>query len=439
MLYRYCRLSQLKKNVLSGPVLAVGSIPVLLISYPLYLYYLGTKLYGLWATISVVVAFSQLGNMGINTAIVKYTAEEYGKRQTEAITEYFTTSVCILAVASALIIAILVVFRYQIVAFLDLDKEYQQRALVLVPWVGGLSVIAFLANLARGTLTGIGRADLSNYVFLGGRLMQVAVSLLFLAIGLGIWGLFLGALFSHLIVLSGYIGILTRYKIRLFSCSAFRRDKFRALMQFGGTLWTAQTISMLTEPFNKVVISKYVGLSEVTFYDIAVKAVVQLRGIYAVGLAALVPKISEIRGRFSDFKDRIADVHDKGVRFAGLAGFPLFFGLFMFCRPMMKTWLGANYDEQIVFGFRILLLSYYLNLLAVPSLNVFLGLGRMRVCFNSIAMRSFLNFSVVFLFILLNSTITLNLMFVIHSTCVVVVSVYVSVNYVRRTWLEDHR
>ena len=52
-------------------ILAVGNTLIILVSYPLYLKYLGMELYGLWATLSVVVSFTAIGRLGIDTAMIK--------------------------------------------------------------------------------------------------------------------------------------------------------------------------------------------------------------------------------------------------------------------------------------------------------------------------------------------------------------------------------
>ena len=102
----YAKLPQLKKNVLSGSVLAGSNILLLLIAYPVYIKYLGAEQYGLWATLSVVVYFSQLGDLGINNALIKYIGGEFGKGNYKGITEYATTAFCILIIPSFLILLI---------------------------------------------------------------------------------------------------------------------------------------------------------------------------------------------------------------------------------------------------------------------------------------------------------------------------------------------
>ena len=54
----------------------IGNILILLVSYPIYLKYLGIEFYGLWAILSVVVSFSEFARLEIDIAVIKYVAEE---------------------------------------------------------------------------------------------------------------------------------------------------------------------------------------------------------------------------------------------------------------------------------------------------------------------------------------------------------------------------
>ena len=64
--------TQLRKNAFSGGAVAAGNILLIAFSYPIYLTYLGAEWYGLWAALSVVIALSQTGNLGIHHAVGRH-------------------------------------------------------------------------------------------------------------------------------------------------------------------------------------------------------------------------------------------------------------------------------------------------------------------------------------------------------------------------------
>ena len=159
-------------------MLGGSNILSMLIAYPVYLKYLGAEQYGLWAAVSVVVFFSQLSELGINSALIKYVTAEFGKANYKGIIQYTTTSFYILIIPSLLILLILFLFTTQIIAFLGLKPSYAREARKLIPLLGLLSVFILFVDLIKGILMGLNRVDISNYVFLLGRVIQVAGSVM---------------------------------------------------------------------------------------------------------------------------------------------------------------------------------------------------------------------------------------------------------------------
>ena len=89
--------NRLKRDVMSGSIMAGVNMALLLISYPIYLQYLGVELYGLWATFSVLLVFGQMGQLGINQSIIKFVAESTELNDDgNSVAEYITAAFIIL-------------------------------------------------------------------------------------------------------------------------------------------------------------------------------------------------------------------------------------------------------------------------------------------------------------------------------------------------------
>ncbi|MHC4355807.1 MAG: oligosaccharide flippase family protein, partial [Planctomycetota bacterium] len=373
-------LSQLKKNVASGAVLSVFDSLAGLIALPLYMKYLGAGEYGLWATVSVVPTFCRLGQFGMDTAITKYVAGEYGHKNLKAITEYISTSFYILVIPSVLILSLLGLFNSHIARFLLADNVPIGNVGRLIFFVGLLSILGLFVNVMRGVVAGIGRMDIANYVSIIGRLSQVALAVILLVLGYGIWSLCFGFLLSYALPLAVWVFVLKHiYGLCLFRPLAFRRKKLAELLKYGGGLTTASVTNMLVMPFNKLIIARFVGLSEVAYYQIATSVVASLRGLFVQGLQALLPKISELKGRATNSLESaraVVSVHRKGMRFILLCACPSFVLLFLFADPLLRLWLRGEFDVQVAIVARVLLVGWLVNILAVPDYYLFLGIGK---------------------------------------------------------------
>ena len=111
-----------------------------------------------------------------------------------------------------------------------------------------------------------------------------------------------------------WVFILTiSYRINIFNPFAFSMEKCKELAKFGGTMAIGTISQMLFVPFNKVMIARYVGISEVTYYQIAVQVVMSIRKLFVSGLQAIMPKISEIyKGTAESFLE-VLSIHKKGM------------------------------------------------------------------------------------------------------------------------------
>lgn len=427
---KYKKFSQLKKNVLSGSIFSGVNILVTLISYPLYLKYLGVEQYGLWATVSVVLAFSQIGLLRINTAVVKYVAGEYGKKNFQAITEYISTSLYILLVPSLIIIILLAFLKSQIAGFLNLKEVFMHHGTRLIFFVGLLSVFSFFVHVIKGVMSGIGRMDIANYIFLFSRISQVILAVGLLILGCGVWSLYFGFLLYFVLpliicwVILGYI-----YHIKVFSFSAFRKQKLKELIKFGGALTTANIANMFVMPFNKIIIARYVGLSEVAYYEIAIKVITSIRGLFVKGLEAILPKISELHGKATESLKSILSIHRKGMKFILLGAFPLFLIMFILANPILKVWLGERFNVQIVLALRILLIGWFFNLLAVPDYFMFMGADKVKYSVIATCLKSITNIVTILVLLFLNIQFTLSKVAVIDSASLLIAVIYLKYKY----------
>lgn len=94
-------------SAVSSALAKVVSVATALISIPLTLHYLGTERFGLWMTISSVIAMLSFADLGIGNGLLNSVAEANGRDDIDAIKRYISSAFAIL---SAIALAILLVF-----------------------------------------------------------------------------------------------------------------------------------------------------------------------------------------------------------------------------------------------------------------------------------------------------------------------------------------
>jgi O-antigen/teichoic acid export membrane protein len=188
-------------------------------------------------------------------------------------------------------------------------------------------------------------------------------------------------------------------------------------LRFGSGIFGGSLISMLLSPFNKLMLSRYTGVSSIPVYEIAFTGSMQVRSLIEVGLQALMPEISRIGANMTEYaRDRISRIYRRAMKLIFLFGIPLYGGMIILVTPLMKFWLRQRFLDELPLAFRIMLVGTFINLLIVPSFYILLGIGRIREVFISRCIASSLNMIIVvilsiYIHTLTPSTIALGLIF----------------------------
>lgn len=402
--------SQLRRNMSSGIIRSVINICVLLVSYPLYLHYLGYEKYGVWLVLATVLTFAQMGNLGITQAVTKLVAEEHGRGDRRGIESYVSMAMMVLVATGALILVTILVFKAQIIAVFRLSVENQAIASWLLPCIGLLSLYVFVVQTLNSTVMGLGRMDLANYLQMVSRITAITVVVWLLSAGRGIEGLLIGNTLSYVVIHIGSLFFIRRItRLHFFRISSWDRRRLGRLFQFGGGVFGSSLVGMLVGPFNKLMLSRYAGVATVPVFEIAFKGAVQVRALVESGLRALMPEISRLSGVGTVHAwDRIRAVNRRAIRLILLGGLPVYGALFIGAEILLRLWLRDSYIAVIPAAFRIMLIATFLSLLCVPAFHTLMGLGKVHYCLLASVIIAAANFTSVILILLLTRSISVN-------------------------------
>ena len=418
--------SQLRINMLSGVAATGTNVLLTIISYPVYLHYLGYEKYGVWLVLSTILTFTQLSNLGIGSAVMKLVAEEHGKDDTKAIQNYTTTAIAILTISGLIAFVIILLFKVPIIGLFKLGAGNSEVALLLLPYMGALSVYVFMVQVFNATLSGLGRMDLANYCDSLGRLIALIVSISLLSSGYGIESMFLGNILSYIFIHVSTLYLINhQVTLRIFTVSNLDYHSFKRLLHIGGGMFGSSLISMLLGPFNKLIISRYIGVSAIPLYEIAFNSAMQLRGLIESGFRAIAPEISRLSGNMNSGSiSRITQINGKAVKIVWLFGAPFFAVLLLFISPALKLWLGARYVDTLPLLVQIMLAGTFFSLLGVPSFHILLGLGRTKQIFTGNVIQSCTNAAIVLAVYFLGFQLSVNIIAFSVATGMVIAHLY---------------
>ena len=323
-----------------------------------------------------------------------------------------------LCLSGIIVLAAVLIFKLQIIALFKLSPENVKMAAWLLPYIGILSIYIFIANVFNATLSGLGRMDWANYIQTAGKVIAIVVAAVLFYLGRGIESMIISSAIAYLFIqVVSIICVRKMIPIRILHISNLNVQFGQRLLSFGGTVFSGSLISMLLSPFNKLMLSRYAGVSTVPIYEIAYTGSMQIRALFEVSLRALMPEISRIGIDVTmQTKNRISRIYSYSMKLILLLGIPVLAALAIFAPILLKVWLRDRFVETLPSAFRIMLAGAFLSLLCVPAYYTLMGLGRVHLCFLSQVIQGIVNAATVGVIIILTgwlstSTITLSVVF----------------------------
>jgi O-antigen/teichoic acid export membrane protein len=401
--------SQLRINMVSGVAVTLANSVVLAVAYPLYLYFLGYEQYGVWLVLSTVISFAQLGNLGINQAVMKLVAEEYGRGDVEGMQQYISSAVALLVLSGVLVLTFILLLQQPILTLFRLAPENARVVSWLMPYAACLSIYIFIVQVVNASLAGVGRMDLANYLQTAGRLVAVVVTGVLMYLGSGVASLLVGNVVCYVFIhVASLICFRRLVPVRILPLRSFTLRRTKRLLSFGASLCGGTLINIIFQSANRVILSRWAGVAVIPVYDIGFSAGTQIRAVTEAGLRALLPEISRISAhRTPQAAQRIAGINRRALGLVLMVGIPLHGILFIFAGPLLSLWLGGSFVESLPAFFRVMLMVSIASLLAVPAYYTLLGLGHAFRCFLGGALPSLVHFALLGVMVLLGRTLTL--------------------------------
>lgn len=339
------RYRRIALTTLSG--LAVRSVGTVagLVTVPLVLSYLGKERYGLWSTITTVVAWVALFDFGIANGLVNCIARAHGRDDNEEAARYVSTALAAL-VSIALVLAALVAVLAGLVPWSALLAVRGAVSDATVRW----SVVAALATFAVGLplsvtaqiYAGYQRAYLANVFALVGTLVGLVALLV------ALWS---GASMPALVVVFGS-GALVASALGLwhamwkgmpwlrFRLSAVRRDSLRAVMARSLPMFLFQIGALVVNETQPIILAHRCNLAVVAEYAILMRLYLVVLGVIQMSTASFVPSFREAIERGERAWVRASFRHFLWAR-VGLA-FAGGLALVAIGNPLLRLWLRRS-------------------------------------------------------------------------------------------------
>ena len=361
-------------------MMALVGAALSIISYPIYLHYLGYHRYGLWLVLSVVVSVAQLGNLGIPWALMKLVAEDHGHGDWEGVKTYINTGCgLILAVGMVFLCAVIVV-RQDILSWFKLEGADAAAVYSMLPYVAMLSLLVLLFSTFNSALGGLGRMDLTSYNEALSQILVIVFSGVLLYFGLDLGAMVIGTFSGYFLAQAvSFIQVQKIMPIPLVARTEISRHKSRQLLGTGGWILANGICTTMLFPVSRLMLSRYAGLEAVAVNDMCLTGSLRVRNIFDGAFRPMMPEVSSARAKnHSGLHGRVRSIDRKAFLVIFAMALPIFIGLMIVMSPMLHFWLHKNFNPLLPNTFRIALTGAFVSLLGSSAYYMLIGLGSAR-------------------------------------------------------------
>jgi O-antigen/teichoic acid export membrane protein len=343
----------MKKVLVKNSLFGVGQslINILLIFFviPIFIRMLGSESYSVFALVMVIGNLNTFSNLGLTNALVKFIAEQ-GKSE-ESNIDIIVNLILIISAIIPLTIIVGYFNRFILISLLKVPLNIFNEAKLLFFWVLWANLVLLIGQVFKSILDGMQKVYITS-------LQQGIYNILY-------WGLILFALLSgsnlSTIGMAIFVSAVIWLIITIISVSKIwgklsflnLRKNFKVVAKkqlgYGLKLYTEGLINFFYEPLSKILVSNFIGITEVGFYDIALKLKSALWGIIAKIFYPLFPFISEQKDK-AIIRKYVNDLEQKTF----LVIVPVISIVILLMHPLIRIWLNKNVDIISITGIFII-------------------------------------------------------------------------------------
>lgn len=342
---------------------------------PFILHFLPLAEYGLWSLCFVVISFLALTSIGLDGTYIKYVAEFNARNETERINRLLSTG---LLLTSGLAVFLLLAMWLAMPLILDamrIEPELRDKAAFVFMGTGLVFMLDISLSSFGRLLDGLQHIALTAKVRLVTSFLELGLIVVFLLGGLGVYGMMAAFLIRYLLAIAMNI----RFAYRLMPDLTIRFRYFdvpslKLLGNYGGKMQILGFIGIFMSTFDKIIITRLLGLDFTGMYEIGRKIPATGARVPTEISGAMMPALSYLAGK-NDMGQARALFLDAS-RYMAMISAPLFTYLFVAAPYAIYAWLGSGYESATAVMY-IMSAGVLVNLLTGASSAAAKGFGRL--------------------------------------------------------------
>ncbi len=390
-----------KKNIIGALLIKGISIAIGLVLVPLTIHYINPSQYGIWLTLSSMIAWISFFDIGFTHGLRNKFAEAKAKGDKQVMKVYISTTYYYISIIF-IVLWLILMFVNQFISWHSLlslppamEKEVSELAMLIFTYF----CLQFIFRVINTILTADQQPAKASLVDMLGQLFALLIifaltkltngSLLYLGLAVGIA--------PTLILLAANIYFFkTKFKDYKPSLRYVKKEYAKDIMQLGLKFFVLQVSAIIQFETSLFLIAHYFGTEEVTNYNIAFKYFSVLQMGFTILLSPLWSGVTDAynSGETAWIKNAVKKYLYILIPF-------IVTGLIMlvFSDKVYELWIGKNV-VHVDFNISLLCMIFFsTTMFATIFVSVINGIGALRIQFFTAIIGSICFFCISLLFI----------------------------------------
>ncbi|HMK03340.1 MAG TPA: oligosaccharide flippase family protein, partial [Ferruginibacter sp.] len=390
----HARSLEAKKNIIGSLFIKGVSIAIGLILVPLTINYINPSQYGIWLTLSSMIAWISFFDIGFTHGLRNKFAEAKAKGDKEVARTYISTTYFYISVIFILLWAVLI-FINQFISWhglLSLPAEMEGEVSRLAILVFTYFCLQFIFRVINTILTADQQPAKASLIDMLGQLAALAAIFAltkFTTGSLFYLGLAVGVAPTIILLVANLYFFNTKFKDYRPSFKYVKKEYAKDIMKLGLKFFVLQIAAIVQFETSLFLIAHYFGTTEVTNYNIAFKYFSVLQMVFMILLSPLWSGVTDAynRGEAAWIKNAVKKYLMMLVPF-------IITGIIMllFADKVYELWIGKDV-VHIDFNISLLCLIFFsTTMFASIFVSVINGIGALQIQFYAAIFGSFLFF-----------------------------------------------
>jgi len=343
----------LVKNSIFGIAQAIINMLLVFFVIPIFIKMLGSESYGVFALVMVIGNLNTFTNLGLTSALTKFIAEQGRCNETNIdIVVNF-----ILVLITLLPFTIIAIFfnKFILLDILKVPQSVFAVARGLYIWVVWANYLLIVGQVFKSILDALQKVYITSIQQAIYNIIYWSLILIVLLLGFNLPEIGAAIFFAALIwVLITFISAIKEWgKISFNGLNKGFKNSTKKQLSYGLKMYSSGLIGFFYEPLSKILISHFIGITEVGFYDLALRLRNQLWGFVGKIFYPLFPFMAEQKDKAVVRKY----VHELEQKMFFLV-VPLTAIIIVIMHPFIQLWIGKNIN--IIAITSIIIISFHL-------------------------------------------------------------------------------